>query len=180
MGSIHVWGLESQLEVGEPLIEQRSPWVLRPGVDSSIDQVADEAQTQVNVRAPDYIITPDKGNSRDNSITAAYISNALQEDIPVIVPIRGTTRRERIDFLAWLIENNYVPAFPRMQPTDGRSFPLSRHEQIVELREPMEKLGPWIWAVLDWHQVGELESAELMRIIPGQWEAFIERSSRAV
>lgn len=119
--------------------------------------------------SPAYIISPDAGKSRENSITAANIRKLAGDDVPIIVTIRGNTARERREFFGWLVENDYVPAFPKFVTNDD-SFPLPRWRLFNELRRDLELIGDWIYACTDWAPDGTGQERETIKLLPGTWE----------
>lgn len=171
MGIIHEWGVDSQYTI--KLQPDLTPYVLKlteGDLEASVrDYIGEDGDWY-----PDLIVAPDKGNSRDNSITAAYSRRLVHDEIPVVVTIRGATRRERMDFLTWLMENDYIPAFPRFSQVEGSSLPMNRHQLIAELRETIEHFGPWSYALPNWIP-GE-PAQQLIEAIEGNWEAFLEQN----
>ena len=182
MAKIHIWGLDSQHdleprgpdgEVHLPSGPCGSPYILFLAAERTEEDLVGFLEVVGDL--PTYVVAPDKGNSRDNSITAANTRRLTEEVAPVVVPIRGASRRERMDFVSWLVENEYVPAFPRFQG-NGKLLPLGRQQQVAELSELMGRLGPWNWAALNYVS-GEpatnmMESADR----EGRLEAFVDGS----
>lgn len=121
--------------------------------------------------APAFVMSPDTGKSRENSIVAASVRRTLGELAPIVVTVRGQVRRERLEFLRWLVEEEYVPAFPRFL-TYGLSLPLPRHQLIAEARDLLDVMGDWQYACTSWLDT-EDTALEQIDAAPGYWELLL-------
>ncbi|TFH36189.1 MAG: hypothetical protein E4G93_02575 [Dehalococcoidia bacterium] len=165
MGETRLWGLGTKVIIAEFEPPYRNRYLLDI---QATDTDEDVEQFLGGGLDPTYIISPDAGKSRENSITAHNIRRLAGTGIPIIVTIRGTTTRERKEFLGWLVENDYIPAFPKFSSQEDQ-FPLPRWRLFNEVRAELESIGEWIYACTDWPGADSQDAASLATL-PGQWE----------
>lgn len=119
---------------------------------------------------PAFVVAPHAFDSRTNSVIAANVRRMLPKDTLVAVMIHGRKRRERKDMCHWLIENDYLPMFPRYMVNEANpSVPLIRHQLLHEMRPIIDREPDQLFVCHNWSQ-GETTAREYLNTIEGGWE----------
>ena len=121
---------------------------------------------------PDFVVAPHAFDSRTNSVIAANVRRMLSNDVLVAVMIHGRKRRERMDMCHWLIENDYLPMFPRYTPNYAggpRSIPLTRHQLLHEMRSIIDREPGQLFICHNWNS-NETTAYEYLMGTDGDWE----------
>jgi hypothetical protein len=111
---------------------------------------------------PEFVVAPNAFDSKENSVIAANVRRVVPDDTPIAVMIHGKERRERVDMCQWLIENGYMPMFPRYIAAQG-SMPLARLQLIHEVRPILDREPNWEFVCYGW---GEGESPTTVSFPP--------------
>ena len=119
---------------------------------------------------PDFVVAPHDFDSRTNSVIAANVRRMLPKDVLVAVMIHGRKRRERMDMCHWLIENDYLPMFPRYMASEASpSVPLTRHQLLHELRPIIDREPGQLFICHNWDS-SEITACEYLESTDGDWE----------
>ncbi|KKL79149.1 hypothetical protein LCGC14_2017710, partial [marine sediment metagenome] len=122
------------------------------------------------VIVPDFVVAPHAFDSRTNSVIAANVRRMLPEYTLVAVMIHGRKRRERKDMCHWLIENEYLPMFPRYMSSEASpSVPLTRHQLLHEMRPILDREPGQLFICHNWTG-NELVAREYLDTTEGDWE----------
>ena len=170
MGSIHSWGRDSKATVDGVAAMIKAPYYLELRADD------DEKDVQVSwddrVAHPEFVVAPNLHDSRSNSVAGANVRRLLG-DIPVAVMVVGRKRRERLDMCHWLIENSYLPMFPRFAPNHAggpRAIPLTRHQLLHEMRPILDREPGWIFVLHGFLPQHEKVAEDYISTTDNSWE----------
>jgi hypothetical protein len=95
----------------------------------------------------------------------------LPVDTLIAVMIHGRKRRERMDMCHWLIENEYLPMFPRYMASEANpSVPLTRHQLLHEMRPIIDREPGQLFICHNWSQGIEITAREYLTNTQGDWE----------
>ena len=146
MGRVHIWGPESRTTIRDsPIVHYYLD--LRKH-DDEIDVLTWWAAQKVT---PDFVVAPNAFDSRTNSVIAANVRRMLSKDVLIAVMIHGRKRRERMDMCHWLIENDYLPMFPRYMASETNpSVPLTRHQLLHEMRPILDRETGQMFVCHNW------------------------------
>ena len=122
---------------------------------------------------PDFVVAPHVFDSRTNSVIGANVRRMLPKDTLVAVMLHGRKRRERMDMCHWLIENDYLPMFPRFMPNEASpSVPLTRHQLIHEMRPIIDREPGQLFVCHGWGE-SEVVAREYIDTTGGDWELLL-------
>ena len=166
MGRVHIWGPRSRATISDsPIIGHYLE--LRRGDDEINVQAWWAGQTRPR---PDFVVAPHDFDSRTNSVIAANVRRMLPKDTLVAVMLHGRKRRERMDMCHWLIENDYLPMFPRYMASEASpSVPLTRHQLLHELRPIIDREPGQLFVCHNWSS-SETTAYEYLDSTQGNWE----------
>ncbi len=120
---------------------------------------------------PDFVVAPHAFDSRTNSVIAANVRRMLPKDTLIAVMVHGKKRRERVDMCLWLIENNYLPMFPRYMPREGnKNVPLTRVETLHEMRSILDREPDQMFVCHGWRGHKETPAMSYMESTKNTWE----------
>lgn len=169
MGRIHQWTMDARITVDKKLEYERAYYLELRAED---DEMAVLRFWDDRTAHPDFIVAPDKGDSRTNSVVGANIRRITKDNTPIAVMVRGRRRRERLDMTHWLIENDYLPMFPRFMPVD-ETIPLTRHQVLHEMRPVLDREPDWIFVLNDFRLDTETVAMEYIRGTDNNWELLL-------
>ena len=85
--------------------------------------------------------------------------------------IYGQNRHERVDMCDWLIENDYLPMFPRYMPREGnKNVPLTRVETLHEMRPILDREPDQLFVCHGWRGYKETPALNYMESTLNDWE----------
>ena len=168
MGKVHNWRPESRAT-----ITSRDPELSNHYLElSSIDDEDDvKAWWDNPAYPPDFVVAPHASDSRTNSVIGANIRRILPKDTLVAVMVHGKKKRERVDMTHWLIENEYLPMFPRYMPNVNSSVPLTRLQLIHEMRPILDRDSSQIFVCHNWRGANsEGPALDYIKSTKNSWE----------
>ena len=117
---------------------------------------------------------PDHKDSRTNTVTAANIRRILGADTRIAVTVHGKKKRERTDMLHWLVEQSYLPMFPRFMYNEANpSVPLTRHQLLHEARPILDREPEWIFILEGFMEDREHTVLKYIQPMNNQWELLL-------
>ena len=120
---------------------------------------------------PDFVVAPNAFDSRTNSVIGANVRRILPKDTLIAVMIHGRKRRERLDMCNWLIENEYLPMFPRfMNNEKSPSVPLTRVQLLHEMRPLLDRELDQLFVCHAWHEHKETPALNYIESTSNSWE----------
>lgn len=166
MGRVHLWGPESRATIADSL--EPLPYYLE--LKATDDEVDVQCWWVGQISKPDFVVAPYALDSRTNSVIAANVRRMLSKDVLVAVMIHGRKRRERMDMCHWLIENDYLPMFPRYMASEASpSVPLTRHQLLHEMRPILDRDPGQLFVCHNWKDTGHLVY-DYITSTNGDWE----------
>ena len=183
--------LEAQVRVAEAAIDQAEANLtnsnanldyteIRSPVDGIIiDRKIDPGQTlAAQVQTPElFIVAPNMHDSRTNSVAAANIRRMLLSETAQVAPVQiavmvvGKKRRERMDMCHWLIENDYLPMFPRFTHNEvNPTVPMTRHQLLHEMRPILDREPEWVFILHGYHPAREQATLDYIHPMQNNWE----------
>jgi len=94
----------------------------------------------------------------------------LTDDTLIAVMIHGRKRRERMDMCHWLIENEYLPMFPRYMVNEASpSVPLTRHQLLHEMRPILDREPGQLFICHNW-STSEITARVYLDPTDASWE----------
>ena len=169
MGRVHLWGPESRATIADSLEPSSYYLELRATDDEANVQVWWADRMSAPDTWPDFVVAPHVFDSRTNSVIAANVRRMLPKDTLVAVMIHGRKRRERMDMCHWLIENEYLPMFPRSMASEATpSVPLMRHQLLHEMRPIIDREAGQLFICHSWGT--ENTAREYIESTQGNWE----------
>ena len=95
----------------------------------------------------------------------------LPKDTLVAVMLHGRTRHERVDMCHWLIENEYLPMFPRYMANEASpSVPLTRIQLIHEMRPLLDREAGQLFVCHGWRDCKETVAKSYIDSTDNDWE----------
>ena len=169
MGKIHIWGHTTRSTINEGSLD--NPQYFELGASDDEGEV--RRYWEKKYAEPDFIIAPNKHDSRTNSVVAANVRRILGSNRPIAVMLHGSKRRERVDMCHWLIENDYLPMFPRYMFNEANpSIPLTRLQLMHEMRPILDREPGWIFVIYD-YVVGQDQGAlDYAKTTQNTWEVL--------
>ena len=167
MASIHRWGRESRTTIDKFSLKREYYFEL--GADDDEDTV----QTFFRGRdtPPEFIVAPNLHDSRSNSVAGANIRRLLGDQVPIAVMVTGKKRRERMDMTHWLIEEGYLPMFPRFMHNEANpAVPLTRHQLLHEMRPILDREPDWMFVLYGYLADHEQVAYDYIKTMHNQWE----------
>ena len=166
MARVHLWGPESRATILDSL--EPLPYYLE--LRSTDDEVDVQRWWAGQIEKPDFVVAPHDFDSRTNSVIAANVRRMLPTDTLVAVMIHGRKRRERKDMCHWLIENEYLPMFPRYMASEASpSVPLTRHQLLHEMRPILDREPGQLFVCHNWSP-SEITARVYLDSTDGDWE----------
>ena len=167
MAGVHCWGLQSRTRTTDKVRPETNYYLELRATDDEIDV---QVWWEGCVTTPDFVVAPHVFDSRTNSVIAANIRRMLPKDTLVAVMIHGRKRRERQDMIHWLIENEYLPMFPRFMPNEASpSVPLNRLQLIHESRAIIDREPDQLFVCHTWKGTGTVV-LDYIRSTEAVWE----------
>ena len=169
MGGIHVWGPESRARITGGPIAAGTYYLELAATD---DEVHVQTWWAAIKEVPAFVVAPHSFDSRTNSVIGANVRRMLPKDTLIAVMVHGKKRRERMDMTHWLIENEYLPMFPRYMPNAANpSVPLGRLQLLHEVRPILDRDPEQMFVCDNWKgTTTEAAAMEYMRGTGNSWE----------
>ena len=173
MGEIHQWRRNTRATIVD--LDQDFKYYLELRADD--DEEAVRTFWDDRKCYPEFIVAPNMHDSRTNTVTAANIRRMLGSvrggtPTPIAVMLHGKKRRERVDMCHWLIENDYLPMFPRYMHNEASpSVPLTRLQLIHEMRPIIDREPEWLFVCYGMHESEGLVS-DYIRTTQNNWEVL--------
>ncbi len=169
MGGTHFWRPESRARIADDI---------RPEMGHYLELALSDDEEAVRVWwddrrvfTPDFVVAPSESDSRTNTVIASNIRRMLPEDTLIAVMAHGKKKRERVDMIHWLIENDYLPMFPRyMVNYASPSIPLTRLQLIHEARPILDREPGQLFVAHNWHGDKEQPALDYMESTDCCWE----------
>ena len=121
--------------------------------------------------SPEFIVAPNLHDSRSNSVAGANIRRIIGADVPIAVMVQGKKRRERMDMCHWLIEEGYLPMFPRFMHNEANpSVPMTRHQLLHEMRPILDREPDWMFVLYGYLADHEQVAYDYIKTMHNQWE----------
>lgn len=166
MGTIHEWGRNTRTTVDE--VKREYKYYLELRADDDEEKVRVFWDDRVSY--PQFIVAPDKHDSRSNSVVGSNIRRMLGSEVPIAVMVAGKKRRERLDMLHWLISEDYLPMFPRFMYCEANpAVPLTRLQLMHEARPILDREPDWIF-VLHNFSLREQTARDYAATTQNSWE----------
>ncbi len=166
MGRIHIWRPNARATIRD-----------NPEAHHYLDLSSSDDEHDVKVwwddrvATPDFVIAPNAFDSRTNSVIGANVRRMLPKDTLIAVMLHGRRRRERMDMCHWLIENEYLPMFPRyMYNVATPSVPLTRHQLLHEMRPILDREAGQLFVCYKWGLNNESTALEYIESTQADWE----------
>ena len=167
MERVHFRGPESRVTISDNLKPLPLYYLELRATDDEVDVQCWWAGSSPE---PDFVVAPHVFDSRTNSVIAANVRRMLPKDVLVAVMIHGRKRRERMDMCHWLIENDYLPMFPRYMASEASPFvPLTRYQLLHEMRSILDRDPDQIFVCHKW-QLGEQMALDYIESTNNSWE----------
>ena len=161
-----MWGPESRATITSRDPELSNHYLELSSADDEDDV---KAWWDNSAHPPDFVVAPHASDSRTNSVIGANIRRILPKDTLVAVMVHGKKKRERVDMTHWLIENEYLPMFPKYMLSANSSVPLTRFQLIHEMRPILDRGPNQIFVCHNW-QLGEQMALDYIESTNNSWE----------
>ncbi len=167
MGRVHIWGPESRATIVDS-IEPADHYLELRATD---DEIEVQRWWAGQITRPEFVVAPSAHDSRTNSVIGANVRRMLPKDTLVAVMLSGRTRHERVDMCHWLIENEYLPMFPRYMANEASpSVPLTRMQLIHEIRPLLDREAGQLFVCHGWRTYKETPAKDYIDSTDNNWE----------
>jgi len=168
MGRVHVWGPNAGAGIDDPVKHEMNYYL---ELQNNDDEAAVRVWWEDRIATPDFIVAPHAFDSRTNSVIGANVRRMFPDGTLIAVMIHGQKRRERMDMCHWLIENEYLPMFPRYMPREGnKNVPLTRVETLHEMRPILDREAEQLFVCHGWRGDKEIPAFAYMQTTDNHWE----------